>query len=77
MLRQFEKVEATKKALERLRDTNLKTVNCQKKAEFVAGLGIKIYPSEDLTYMRMYCGLNITEPQKVSCYTTSMASPKL
>jgi hypothetical protein len=72
-----EKVEATKKALEKLRDTNLKTANFQEKAELVARLGIKIYPSEDLTYMRMYCGLNITEPQKVSCYKTSMASPKL
>jgi len=72
-----EKVEATKKALEKLRDTNLKTANFQEKAELVARLGIKIYPSEDLTYIRMYCGLNITEPQKVSCYKTSIASPKL
>ncbi len=47
------------------------------KAELVARLGVKIYPSEDLTYMRMFCGLNITEPQKVSCYKTSIASPKL
>jgi len=72
-----EKVEATKKALEKLRDMNLKTATFQQKAELVARLRIKIYPSEDLTYMRMYCGLNIREPQKVSCYKTSMASPKL
>ena len=72
-----EKVEATKKALEKLRDTNLKTATFQQKAELIARLGIKLYPSEDLTYMRMYCGLNIMEPQKVSCYKTSIASPKL
>jgi len=72
-----EKVEATKKALEKLRDTNLKTATFQQKAELIARLGIKLYPSEDLTYMRMYCGLNITEPQKVSCHKTSIASPKL
>ena len=72
-----EKVEATKKALEKLRDMNLQIATFQQKAELLARLGIKIYPSEDLTYMRMYCGLNITEPQKVSCYKTSIASPKL
>ena len=72
-----EKVEATKKALEKLRDMNLKTATFQQKAELIARLGVKIYPSEDLTYVRMYCGLNITEPQKVSCYKTSIASPKL
>jgi len=68
---------AVKQALEELRDTNLKIANFQKKSEIIARLGIKIYPSEDLTYYRIYCGLNIAEPQKVSCYKTSMASPKL
>ena len=72
-----ETVEATKMALEKLRDTNLKTANFQQKAEFVAQLGVKIYPSEDLTYIRILCGLNITMPQKVSCHKTSIASPKL
>ena len=56
---------------------NLKTANFQQKAEFIARLGIKIYPAEDLTYLRIYYGLNIAEPQKVSCYKTSIASPKL
>ena len=72
-----ETVAAARKALEKLRDINLKTATFQQKAELVARLGIKIYPSEDLTYMRMYCGLDITEPRKVSCYKTSIASPKL
>ena len=40
-------------------------------------MGIKIYPSEDLTYMRTYSVLNIEEPRKVSCQMTSIASPKL
>jgi site-specific DNA recombinase len=70
-------VEATKKALERLRDINLKTASFDEKAELVAKLGIKIYPSEDITYIRIFCGLNVTEPQKVSCHKTSMASPRL
>jgi len=72
-----ETVDATRRALEKLRNLNLKTLNFQQQSEFVAKLGIKIYPSEDLTYMRMFCGLSITEPQKVSCQKTSMASPKL
>jgi hypothetical protein len=72
-----EKVAALKKALEELRDTNLKTANFQKKAGLVARLCIKIYPAEVLTYFRVYCGINMAEPQKVSCYKTSIASPKL
>jgi len=72
-----ETVAAARKALEKLRDINPKTATFQQKAELVARLGIKIYPSEDLTYIRMYCGLDITEPRKVSCYKTSIASPIL
>ena len=72
-----ETVEATRKAIERLRDTNLKTASFDEKAELVAKLGIKVYPSEDLTYIRIFCGLNVTEPRKVSCHKTSIASPKL
>jgi site-specific DNA recombinase len=72
-----EKVAAAKKALEKLRDMNLKTATLQQKAELVARLGIKIYPSEDLTCMRMYCGLNIMEPRQFTCQKTSIASPKL
>ena len=72
-----ETVAAAKKALERLRDINLKTATPQQKADLVAQLGVKIYPSEDFTYIRICFGLNITEPRKVSCYKTSIASPKL
>jgi len=72
-----ETVAAAIKALEKLRDINLKTATFQQKAELVARLGIKIYPSEDLTYIHMYCGLDITEPREVSSYKTSIASPKL
>ena len=72
-----ETAEATKRALEKLRDINLRTASFTETAELVTKLGINIYPSEDLTYVRMFCELNIREPRKVSCYKTSMASPKL
>lgn len=68
---------AARKALEKLRDVNLKTASFRQQSELVARLGIKIYPSEDLANMRFCCGLDITEPRKISCYKTSMASPKL
>jgi hypothetical protein len=66
-----------KKALEALRDLNLNTANFQQQSELVARMGVKIYPDEDLTYMRIYSVLNIEKPRKVSCQMTSMASPKL
>jgi len=72
-----ETVAAARKALERLRDINLQTATLQQKAEMVAQLGVKIYPDEDFTYIRICFGLNITEPRKVTCHKTSMASPKL
>jgi hypothetical protein len=72
-----EKVEATGRALGKLRDMNLKKANFQQQSEVVAELGIKIYPSDDLTYISIYSVLNIGEPQKVSCQMTSIASPKL
>jgi hypothetical protein len=40
-------------------------------------LGVKVYPAKDLTTYHIKCGIKITEPQKVSCYKTSIASPKL
>jgi hypothetical protein len=72
-----ETVVAAKKALEALRDLNLKTANFQQQSELVARMGVKIYPDEDLTYIRIYSVLNIEEPRKVSCQMTSIASPKL
>jgi len=72
-----ETVEITKIALEKLREANLETAPFNEKAELMAKLGINIYPCEDLTNIRMFCGLNIAAPQKVSCQKISMASPKL
>jgi len=72
-----ETVAAARKTLKKLRDANLKTASFQQQSELVARLGIKIYPGEDPTYIRMCCGLDITEPRKVSCYKISIASPKL
>ena len=65
------------RALEKLRDVNLKTASLIEKADLTAKLGINIYPSDDLTNVRIFCGLNIAGPKKVSCHKTSMASPKL
>jgi hypothetical protein len=75
--RSQETAEATMIALEKLRDINLKTASLSEKADLTAKLGINIYPSDDLTNVRIFCGLNIAGPQKVSCHKTSMASPKL
>ena len=75
--RKVETVEATRKALENLRDLNLQSAVFGEKTELVAKLGINIYPNEDLSNIRLFCGLNIAVPQKVSCHKTSMASPKL
>ncbi|BAZ97297.1 Site-specific recombinase [Dehalococcoides mccartyi] len=72
-----EKIEALKKALEDSRDINLNTATFQQKAEWIARLGVKVYPAKDLTNYHIKCGIKITEPQKVSCYKTSIASPKL
>ena len=68
---------AARRALEELRNLNLETLNFQQKSELVARLGIKLYPSDDLTCMNMFSVLNIGEPRKVSCQMTSIASPKL
>lgn len=75
--RSKETAEATMRTLEKLRDINLKTAGYNEKADLIAKLGINIYPSEDLANVRIFCGLNITGPQKVSCQKTSIASPKL
>ncbi len=72
-----ETVEATRRALEKLRNLNLDTLNFQQQSELVAKLGVKLYPSEDLTYMNIYSVLNIEEPRVASCQMTSIASPKL
>lgn len=72
-----ETLETTKIALEKPREANLESAPFNEKAELVAKLGINIYPCEDLTNIRIFCGLNVTAPQKVSCQKISIASPKL
>ncbi len=72
-----EKIEVLKKALEDLRDINLNTASYQQKAEWIARLGVKVYPAKDLTSYHIKCGIKIADPRKVSCYKTSIASPKL
>ena len=72
-----ETMEATRRALEKLRNLNLETLNFQQQSELVAKLGVKLYPSEDLTYMNIYSVLNIEEPRVASCQMTSIASVML
>ena len=70
-------MDATRRALEKLRNLNLETLNFQQQSELVAKLGVKLYPSEDLTYMNIYSVLNIEEPRVAACQRIIIASPKL
>jgi site-specific DNA recombinase len=72
-----ETVETTRRAIENLRDINLRAASFKENTEFVAKLGINMYPSEDLAYVRIFCGVSVVGDQKVSCHKINMASPKL
>jgi hypothetical protein len=48
-----------KQALETLRDKNLDEATFADKADIVAKLGIKVYPSEDLKSMRVVAQINL------------------
>jgi hypothetical protein len=50
-----ETVEMTRRVMEHLRDINLRAASFKEKTEFVAKLGASMYPSEDLTYVRIFC----------------------
>lgn len=51
--------EAMKQALEALRDKNLDEATFADKADIIAKLGIKVYPSEDLKSMRVVAKINL------------------
>ena len=51
--------ESIRKKLETLRDGNLSKATFDEKLEFISLLGIRVYPSENLTSMRVTCELNL------------------
>lgn len=53
--------EALRQELKALRERNLEEAPFQEKADLVAMLGIKVYPSEDLKSRRIACRLNLTK----------------
>jgi len=64
--------------LESLRDTNLDNASFDEKRELIAKLGIKVYPSEDGTTVRISSTLQFApSPMKFSPQIISIASPKL
>jgi len=52
-------VDALRQELRVLRQRNLKEASFEEKADLVAKLGIKVYPSEDLRSRRISCRLNL------------------
>jgi len=57
-------VEKLRLELKNLQDRNMIEASFEKRLDFVAKLGIKVYPSEDLKSRRIKCGLGIKEIQK-------------
>ncbi len=57
-------LENLKHDLETLLNKNLGDTSFEDKLDLVAGLGIKVYPSEDLKSRRIKCGLDINSFQK-------------
>ena len=52
-------IAALREELRSLRDRNLDEATFAEKLEVICGLGIKVYPSEDLKSMRVACQLNL------------------
>jgi len=52
-------IEALRQELKALRERNLKEASFEEKADLVAMLGVKVYPSEDLKSRRVACRLNL------------------
>ena len=52
-------VDALRQELEALRERNLQEASFEEKADLVAMLGIKVYPSENLNSRRIACRLNL------------------
>ena len=52
-------VDALRQELRALRQRNLKEASFEEKADLVATLGIRVFPSEDLKSRRIACRLNL------------------
>jgi len=70
-------LEAVKRELKALRDSNLEKTAFDEKLDILARLGVKVYPSEDLKAMRVVCQLNLNpEEYQADCGSTkSGATP--
>ncbi len=57
-------IERLRLELKNLQDRNMAEASFEEQLDFVAGLGIKVYPSEDLKSRRIKCGMDIRGIQK-------------
>jgi hypothetical protein len=69
--------EAMKGALEALRDKNLDEAAFIHKADIIAKLGIKVYPSEDLRSMRVIALMNLPGASPSNNLTSSQSVTEL
>ena len=60
------RVEALREELKTLRNSNLEQATFEEKLELVTRLGIQVFPSEDLTSMRVKCSLGFRPPEMMS-----------
>jgi predicted nuclease with TOPRIM domain len=52
-------IEAMREKLKELRDRNLDKSTFEEKLEIISKLGIKVYPSEDLRSIRVFCQVDL------------------
>ena len=57
-------IEQLRHKLKHLKENNLERANFEERMDLVARLGIRVYPSEDLTSRRIKCGLDIRGTEK-------------
>ena len=55
--------EAIREKLKAFRNRNLYEATFEEKLDIISKLGIKVYPSEDLTSIRVLCELNLEQLQ--------------
>ena len=60
------RIKALRAELKALRDSNLDQATFGEKLELVTRLGIRVFPVEDLTSMRVKCSLGFRPPQMLS-----------
>ena len=72
-----ETVQATRRALESIRDTNLDNATFTEKQNIITKLGVTVYPSDNGKVVRIVSRLNPSSESRISPQLISMASPKL